>query len=408
MDPHQESPVVDTPTSGLSGVEERVARGVVARHRARLDWMLRVPDWAELCAAGVEALGLPGQRQGIGLQAALLALPLESKHQLVQWVIEHRRHHVPTAIGRRICRMFGLELFEGLDFDELLSGRQWQRLREAVRFRLGQEHRRYKHAQQLLFTGHFHLVDQVVTQTVFRPFHRADCAQEGALGLLAAIDHVDESTGSLAAYAVTWIRRHVRNYLLRQRLPVQAPTNLIAGAVALRRAVDENLIAETDPDGTRRLQVLLLECLRHPAVTLDEPLDSGQGTVADTMPDPAADGPAESAAQAELRDLVGRGLAALTLKQREVLVHRFGLGGAVASSLSDIARAAGISHQQAGMRERRALKRLQAALEPLAAEWFGSSLVAGGAPTDGRDAGRLDPPRDRRMIAVPAFGSAPR
>jgi RNA polymerase sporulation-specific sigma factor len=70
--------------------------------------------------------------------------------------------------------------------------------------------------------------------------------------------------------------------------------------------------------------------------------------------------------------LIERRLGALTTKQRHVLVRRFGLGGAAARTLADIARTAGISHQQAGMRERRALQRLETALAPLAAEWYGA------------------------------------
>lgn len=363
--------------SRLTEVEERVARGVVAGHRARLDWLLRVPDWVGLYSAGLHALGLPGQRQGIGQQAAMLALPLESKFELVGWALVNCRHHVRSAIGRRLCRMLGLELFDGLDLDELLTVRQWQRLREAARFRLAQEHRRYKHAQQLLFTGHQHLIAQVVHRLVFRPEYRADCMQEGALGLLAAIDRVDEAGGSLAAYATAWIRRHVRNYLLRQRLPVQAPVNLIAEALTIAsepRATESDSAKAGSAEEARqhRLRVLLLECLRHPAVALDEPADRADGaTVGEMLIDHSGIDPLEAAARADLCAWVRDRVAALTPKQREVLVHRFGLGGATARTLAEIARTAGISHQQAGMRERRARQRLELALAPLVAEWYG-------------------------------------
>jgi DNA-directed RNA polymerase sigma subunit (sigma70/sigma32) len=153
--------------------------------------------------------------------------------------------------------------------------------------------------------------------------------------------------------------------------------NLVAEAVALRSRVDEATPADDGgahggPDDARRLQVLLLECLRHPSVHLDEPLENGAGSVAETVADEDVACPAESAAREDLRALIARGLATLTDKQRDVLVHRFGLGGTVARTLSDIARGAGISHQQAGMRERRALQRLETALAPLAAELYGA------------------------------------
>lgn len=358
----------------MTEVEERVARGIVAAQRARLDWLLRVPEWAELCAAGVDALGLPGQRQGIGGTAAVLALALEHKHQLVRWVLEHCRSHVRSVVGCKLARLCGLEWFDGVDVDEHLTIQQWQRLRDAALFRLAQEHRRYKHAQQLLFTGYHALVDRVVAHLVYRPEHRADCRQEGALGLLAAIDRVDESGGDLGSYAAAWIRRHVRNFLLRQRLPVQAPVNLVSAALALRQTVGEDTppADAVDALGALRLQVRLLECLRQPAVALDDPLTEKGGTVAESVADEAAVSPAEAALHSDLQAWVNRGLDTLTAKQREVLIHRYGLAGGPGRTLSDIARAAGISHQQAGMRERRALARLEAVLAPLAAEWQGA------------------------------------
>jgi RNA polymerase sigma factor (sigma-70 family) len=369
----QTSSAAVAPAARLTFAEERVARGVVAAHRARLDWLLRVPAWADLYAAGVVELRLPGQRQGIGLDAALLALPMESKHELVRWAVARYQHHLRSAVGRKINRLLGLELFDGLELDDVLSARQWQRLRDAMTFRLGQLHRRYKHAQQLLFAGYHHLIAPIVTQVVFRPGHRADCAQEGALGLLAAIDRVDESGHDLAAYGSAWIRRHVRNYLMRQRLPVQAPTNLIAEASILRQtagpgggAGSEETVVAT------RLQALLLECLRHPAVTLDAPLEHGGGSVAECVPDEHAVDPAEHATRTDLCALIARSLAVLTQKQKDVLVRRFGLAGGVACTLAEIARAAGISHQQAGMRERRALQRLEATLIPMSAELHGA------------------------------------
>jgi DNA-directed RNA polymerase sigma subunit (sigma70/sigma32) len=160
---------------------------------------------------------------------------------------------------------------------------------------------------------------------------------------------------------------------------VQAPVNLISEAVQLRQAEDAAPAGrerDGDPahDGAaaHRLHVLLLECLRHPAVALDEPATAGAPSVAESVADVAAESPAAVADRADLCALVQLGLGALTRKQRHVLRLRFGLGGRAARTLSDIARAAGISHQQAGMRERRALQRLEAVLAPLAAEWYGA------------------------------------
>lgn len=364
-------PSTAQPATDLSCAEERVARGIVAAHRARLDWLMRVPEWADLYEQGIAVLGLPGRRQGIRLEAALDALPLEHKHQLVRWVAEHFNHHLGRAVAQRLCRVVGVERFSELDLESLLTVRQWTHLREAMLFRLAREHVRYKHAQQLLFINHRHLVDRVVEQVVYATAHRADSAQEGAIGLLQAIDRVG-TEGDFAAYASTWIRRAVRNFLVRQRLPVHAPVNLIVRATAARGADDASMVSSPVSEENRRLETILLEMLRQPAVLLDREPEADETPVSETLPDPAAECPAAAADRADLCAIVARGLSGLTKKQREVLRHRFGLFGTAPRTLSEIARLAGISHQQVSMRERRALQRLETSLASVVAEYDGS------------------------------------
>lgn len=357
-----------SPVAASQAVEERVARGVVAAHRARLDWLLRVPEWAGLFEQGVVVLGLPGRRQGIRLEAALDALALEHKHQLVRWAAEHFNHHLGRAVAQGICRVVGLERFSEIDLESTLTLRQWGRLREAMLFRLAREHARYKHAQQLLFVSYDRLVAPLVAQIVFAEAHRADCAQEGRVALVHAIDRAD-TEGEFAAYAACWIRRAVRNHLVRQRLPVHAPVNLIVRATAARGREDACPVS-VDTDAAR-LQAVLLEMLRHPAVSLDREPAEGETPVAETLADAGSACPARAADRADLCGLVARGLETLTDKQREVLVQRYGLGGGAPRTLAEIARQAGISHQQVSKRERRALQRLESTLASAVAEYDG-------------------------------------
>ena len=365
--------VLEVASALHASAEERVARGVVVAHRARLGWLLRVPEWSTLFEQGVAALGLPGRRQGIGREAALDALALEHKYQLVRWAVEHFHHHLGRAVAQGICRVVGLERFSETELESTLTLRQWGRLREAMLFRLAREHARYKHAQQLLFVNYSPLVEALIAQVVYAASHRADCAQEGRVALLHAIDRVD-AEGEFAAYAACWIRRAVRNHLVRQRLPVHAPVNLIVRATALR-AGGEAPGRDDGPEAAdafgERLRAVLLEMLRQPAVSLDREPAEGETPLADTLADLAADCPARAADRADLRGLVARGLEMLTDKQRDVLVQRFGLGGVAPRTLAEIARGAGISHQQVSMRERRALQRLESALAPAVAEYDG-------------------------------------
>jgi len=340
----------------------RSNRQTVAKHRARLDWLWRVPDWMTLFTQGLAELGLPGQRQGIAFNAALMTLPIESKYELIRWVMGRFRRHFHAGVAQRMCRLLGIETFNQLKLDEFLTTRQWLGMRDAALFRLSRSHRGYKDVQRRLFADYRHVIDGIVAQDVFRQDMRADCAQEGALGLLAAIDRTNETDENFSAYAAQWIRRFVRNHLMRQRLPVHAPVNLISRA-AMARGCD---------DGGARPEAAIQGFMRQPALSLDEPMEAGGVCVAEGVADINLESPGESAGRAELCRFVVRALSLLTEKQREVIVQRYGLEGRAVAKLTEIARRFGISHQQVSMRERRALQRMQPALRAVASEIYGA------------------------------------
>jgi RNA polymerase sigma factor (sigma-70 family) len=343
----------------LTAAEERAGRRVVAEYRGLLAWMLRVPEWETLFREGLGELRLPAGRRGVTADAALRALALEHKFELVRWAVARSRAPLCQATALQLCGQMGLDLFRPRDLDQRLSERQWQLLRERILFRLGQQHRRYKRAQRLLYCGFSGLVETAASQLAMRSRDRADCIQEGTLGLLQAIDRAGDSDQRFEAYALAWIRRRIRNFLLVQKLPVQAPVNRIC----------ETLAAGDAAAGDRDL-ALLLECLRQPAVSLDAAPD-GELT-GERIADPTSIDPAARAAQHDALRLVAEAVDGLSDKQREVLKLRYGLLGGAASTLSEVARRIGISCQQVSMRERRALQNLERILGPAMGEIYGT------------------------------------
>lgn len=350
-------------------LEEVVARQIIASYRNRLDWILRIPEWEPLFVKGLLALELPGPRKGIGLRAALNALLIENKHSLIRWVLRNSRHSFSSNHTKRICTDFGLDLFNSLDLDEHLTGRQWIEFQNALLFRLSREHRRYKHAQALLFFKYQNLIEMTVNRTVFDPAKRRDCVQEGCLALLHAIDKADASKASLAAYAQMWIARQVRNYLMGERFPVHVPINLASKTLRHTPREEGDPPAKKEP-GVERKMVVLMERLRQPSVSLNDVYDDS-GSVAEQIPDEESDSPRAKIMRKDLHELVGELIQNLTDKQREVLEMRFGLNGhPEGQTLAEISRVIGISHQQVSMREKRALQKLEDVLGPYLSEIF--------------------------------------
>ncbi len=365
QEPERESLAVD------STVEETVCRRIIPSYRRKLDYILMLPELEGLLLEGLEALDLPGPRKGIGLRASLNALLMENKYELIRWAVVRYRNYFPATSGQRLDRMFGLDLFRSLDLDEHLTDRQWTRLKENLTFVLSRHHRRYKRAQALMFYRYRDLIEMTVNRTVFDPAKRHDAVQEGCLALLHAIDKVEDSSASFAAYAQSWIKRQVKNYLMGERFPVHVPINLASKVLTQNTGSEDSAETRKVKTADEKKAALLMERLRQPSVSLNE-MAEDSAPLSEKLPDNLAEDPLASIAQKDLCELVVALIHNLTEKQKEVLEMRFGLSGeGHTHTLSEISRKIGISHQQVSMREKRALQKLQAALTPYLEEIYG-------------------------------------
>ncbi|MEX2382715.1 MAG: sigma-70 family RNA polymerase sigma factor [Opitutales bacterium] len=356
------SPVKNEPT-----LAEAVCRRVIVAYRNKLEFILMIPEWEPIFLEGLKELNLPGPRKGIGLRPALNALLIENKYELIRWAIIHYRHLFQSSHATRVERKFSLDLFSSLDLDEHLTGRQWMTFKETLLFALGKEHRKYKRAQGLLFFSYKALIESTVNRSVFDPGKRLDAVQEGCLALLHAIDKADDSKTPLGAYAQMWIKRQVKNYLLGERFPVHVPINLASKTLTRQSEKADPAAGET---ATEKKTAILMESLRQPSVSLNHVVGDAPSLM-EQLTDEFAENPRTSIAQKDLRELVSELIHNLTEKQREVLEMRFGLNGHQGeSTLTQISRKIGISHQQVSMREKRALQKLESALSPYIKEIF--------------------------------------
>lgn len=144
---------------------------------------------------------------------------------------------------------------------------------------------------------------------------RDDVASAALLGLVEAEQKHDPARGSFASLAVILCRRRAFEELYRQRRHEKAETTL-------------HYVA---PDGTEEERTELPPV---PAVDAEAPLMA-----------------------VKLREA----LAALSAREREIVVRHYGLDGP-GETLAETARAVGITRQGAALAERRALGKLRRAL----------------------------------------------
>lgn len=358
------------PTKRSRKVSERACRRVIARHRAKVDWMLRVPQWEELFGEGLVALGLPQPRRGINLRAVLDSLLLENKYQLIIWMLEQFSEQFPASVAHRISEFYGLGLFKYKDLDEYLTEKEWMKFQEYIHSSLTWEHLRYKRAQTVMFRRYQSFLHKLTNRLVFDASKRQDGFQEASLGLLHAIDKVDESATAFSSYARTWITRHIRNFLMGEHFPVHVPVNLASKLLTNASAKEaEKKGPEPLPSQAEKKEEEPYANLLKPRVSIEEMAENEKG--GQEIPDKEMSSPRENMSKEDLFVEIRNLMEELTEKQREVITLRYGLNSkSETHTLSGIASKVGISHQQVSMRERRALQKLESLLRPLYQEAF--------------------------------------
>lgn len=323
----------------------------VARFRTTLDWALALPAWEQAIGAGLQKLRIRAKRQGVSRATALRSLPIEQKQRLLKTLLSGRQ--LPRLCFAQTCRLArqnGLPFQSaGRTFDKL-PPKRWDELRNKISLRLTARYQLYKDAQDEIFAHFYSLPSHCCSKLCSQPRLKDDALQEARLGLLEAIDRIDPED-NFEAYARQWIERRVRNFLMREQLPVKAPVNLISKSLRAESGGNERL-AQAIREGIVQIDLLdqTEDAISHPN---DAPEDS----------------PDQIASENDQRRAIAAALLALTDKQRQVVEYRFGLSAdPTPLSLAQVAERTGISRQQVFQREKRALQKLGTLLAPLREE----------------------------------------
>jgi RNA polymerase sigma factor (sigma-70 family) len=148
-----------------------------------------------------------------------------------------------------------------------------------------------------------------------------DLVQEGAIGLLRAIDTYDPGRGASFATFARWpVRCAIRRAIVERGRTVRVPRRLLT----LRRRPGEGIAA---------------------TASLDAPVDDTGTPLIALLPDPAAPDPVAETMRHEREGLLRDAIAHLPPRRRYVIEHHFGLSGAP-QTLTDLATELHISRQR--------------------------------------------------------------
>ena len=197
----------------------------------------------------------------------------------------------------------------------------------------------------------------------------SDLINEGNVGLIKAAKRFDETRGfKFISYAVWWIRQSIMQALAEQSRIVRIPLNRVGSLNKISRTFSQleqkyqreasnQEVADSLDISVEDVDKALSTGGRH--LSMNAPFASGEdNSLQDVLEN--TEEPPDSALMVEsLRAQIDRSLVTLTEKERDVIVHSFGLCGTEPKSLEEIADQCHLTRERVRQIREQALRRLR-------------------------------------------------